>query len=218
MYDPIIGRFISADSVDQDWYDPQKLNRYAYVRNNPLKYIDPTGHYDDKDNHDLGSGGYQSEGDKQWTRGAGGKELAGRRERQTQFEKHLKRVDKVVPYMLGAGALKGGKLLLGASKLVKSEASPLASKKGAFPKNPKQMSKELGVDPKAIKSGQRWKPSDKVKIEHHEPGVHSGEPSKPGHYHVSTKQKPPGGKTRWVRSRKPDGSADYHPGDSFPGN
>jgi hypothetical protein len=27
-----------------DIYDPQQLNRYAYVRNNPLKYIDPTGH------------------------------------------------------------------------------------------------------------------------------------------------------------------------------
>jgi hypothetical protein len=27
-----------------DIYDPQQLNRYAYVRNNPLKYVDPTGH------------------------------------------------------------------------------------------------------------------------------------------------------------------------------
>lgn len=44
MYDPVIALFISADSVDQDWYDPQKLNRYAYCRNNPLKYIDPDGH------------------------------------------------------------------------------------------------------------------------------------------------------------------------------
>jgi len=93
-----------------------------------------------------------------------------------------------------------------------------ASKKGVFPKSPKQMTNELNVDPKAIKSGQRWRPSDKVKIEHHEPGIHPGEPNKPGHYHVSAKQKPPGGKTRWVRSRKPDGSADYHPGDKYPGN
>ena len=26
-----------------DIYDPQQLNRYAYVRNNPLKYVDPSG-------------------------------------------------------------------------------------------------------------------------------------------------------------------------------
>ena len=44
MYDPVIALFISADSVDQDWYDPQSLNRYAYCRNNPLKYTDPSGH------------------------------------------------------------------------------------------------------------------------------------------------------------------------------
>jgi len=25
--------------------DPQSLNRYSYVRNNPLKYTDPSGHY-----------------------------------------------------------------------------------------------------------------------------------------------------------------------------
>ena len=44
MYDPVIALFISADSVDQDWYDPQSLNRYAYCRNNQLKYVDPDGH------------------------------------------------------------------------------------------------------------------------------------------------------------------------------
>ncbi|MFO7964024.1 MAG: polymorphic toxin type 10 domain-containing protein [Desulfobacterales bacterium] len=44
MYDPIIGRFISADTHIPSWYDPQSLNRYAYCRNNPLKYVDSTGH------------------------------------------------------------------------------------------------------------------------------------------------------------------------------
>jgi len=29
--------------VIQDIYNPQNLNRYAYVLNNPLKYIDPSG-------------------------------------------------------------------------------------------------------------------------------------------------------------------------------
>lgn len=45
LYDPVIGRFISADSIVQGGgYDPQLLNRYSYVRNNPILYVDPTGH------------------------------------------------------------------------------------------------------------------------------------------------------------------------------
>lgn len=43
-YVPGIGRFASADSIVPDPTDPQSLNRYAYVRNNPLKYTDPDGH------------------------------------------------------------------------------------------------------------------------------------------------------------------------------
>lgn len=42
-YDPEIGRFISADSIVQSYANPQSLNRYSYVFNNPLKYVDPTG-------------------------------------------------------------------------------------------------------------------------------------------------------------------------------
>jgi RHS repeat-associated protein len=44
FYDPTIGRFISADSVVPKLSNPQKLNRYAYTLNNPLKYTDITGH------------------------------------------------------------------------------------------------------------------------------------------------------------------------------
>ena len=44
-YDPEIGRFISADTIVQAPYDPQSLNRYSYCRNNPINYIDPTGHF-----------------------------------------------------------------------------------------------------------------------------------------------------------------------------
>jgi len=44
LYDPVIGQFISADSIVPDYYDPQTLNRYTYARNNPLKYTDPSGH------------------------------------------------------------------------------------------------------------------------------------------------------------------------------
>ncbi len=42
-YDPSIGRFISADPVDGDLSNPQSLNKYSYVMNNPLKYVDVTG-------------------------------------------------------------------------------------------------------------------------------------------------------------------------------
>lgn len=43
-YDPQIGRFISADTIVPDPSNPQDLNRYSYVGNNPLTYSDPTGH------------------------------------------------------------------------------------------------------------------------------------------------------------------------------
>ncbi|VAW89998.1 hypothetical protein MNBD_GAMMA18-1387, partial [hydrothermal vent metagenome] len=43
VYDPELGRFISADPFIQFPYYSQSLNRYSYVLNNPLSYIDPTG-------------------------------------------------------------------------------------------------------------------------------------------------------------------------------
>ncbi len=43
-YDPLLGRFLQADTVVPDPANPQDLNRYSYVRGNPLKYTDPTGH------------------------------------------------------------------------------------------------------------------------------------------------------------------------------
>ena len=44
-YDPETGRFINADDVS--YLDPQSihgLNLYAYCLNNPVMYVDPTGH------------------------------------------------------------------------------------------------------------------------------------------------------------------------------
>ena len=44
-YDPVIGRFISPDSIVQSPGDPQTLNRYSYCRNNPQRYTDPSGNF-----------------------------------------------------------------------------------------------------------------------------------------------------------------------------
>lgn len=43
-YDAALGRFISADTIVPNPGNPQSLNRYSYGLNNPVKYIDPTGH------------------------------------------------------------------------------------------------------------------------------------------------------------------------------
>ena len=55
-YDPLIGRFTQADTLVPQPGNPQSLNRYAYVLNNPLRYTDPTGHY-------IYEGGYKDDYD-----------------------------------------------------------------------------------------------------------------------------------------------------------
>ncbi len=44
-YDPDTARFLSADPNIQAPYDTQSYNRYSYVKNNPLKYTDPSGFF-----------------------------------------------------------------------------------------------------------------------------------------------------------------------------
>jgi RHS repeat-associated protein len=44
IYDPLIGRFLSADTLIQFPGDLQSYNRYSYVQNNPLSHRDPSGH------------------------------------------------------------------------------------------------------------------------------------------------------------------------------
>ncbi|MBI5123084.1 RHS repeat-associated core domain-containing protein, partial [Candidatus Roizmanbacteria bacterium] len=43
-YNSDIRRFTQPDDIIPDLYNPQTLNRYSYVNNNPLKYTDPSGH------------------------------------------------------------------------------------------------------------------------------------------------------------------------------
>ncbi len=44
-YSPVLGRFISPDTIVPEPTSSGGFNRYRYTRNNPLKYTDPTGHY-----------------------------------------------------------------------------------------------------------------------------------------------------------------------------
>ncbi len=39
-----LGRFVQADTLVPEPGNPQALNRYAYTRNSPLRYADPSGH------------------------------------------------------------------------------------------------------------------------------------------------------------------------------
>jgi RHS repeat-associated protein len=43
-YDPVLGHFLSPDTLVPDPGNALDYHRYAYVRFNPLKYTDPTGH------------------------------------------------------------------------------------------------------------------------------------------------------------------------------
>lgn len=45
LYDPLLGRFISADSIIPEPGNLQAFNRYSYCVNNPLVYTDPSGHW-----------------------------------------------------------------------------------------------------------------------------------------------------------------------------
>ena len=47
-YDPLTGRFTVLDPWEGDLSNPQSLNKYTYVLNNPIKFVDPTGMYNMK--------------------------------------------------------------------------------------------------------------------------------------------------------------------------
>jgi hypothetical protein len=49
IYDPVLGRFLSADPFVGDVGDSQDYNRYSYVGNNPMNATDPSGYFSLKD-------------------------------------------------------------------------------------------------------------------------------------------------------------------------
>lgn len=125
VYDPELGRFISADPHIQAPYVTNSFNRYAYVLNNPLKYTDPTGFYwEDFSEHvsdaldrfsDWLSGRTHSEGDGNGSdndNNESGKpdELSGWQNANQEFESFIKSYsrkvdDGLVSKMLLAGGM-----------------------------------------------------------------------------------------------------------------
>jgi RHS repeat-associated protein len=59
-YDSSLGRFLAADTLIPNPGDPQAWDRYAAMNNNPLVFVDPTGHVADK------GGGAASMGEDWW--------------------------------------------------------------------------------------------------------------------------------------------------------
>ena len=49
VYDPIIGRFLSADPFIPNPMSTQSFNRYSYVENAPLTFTDPSGFFREHD-------------------------------------------------------------------------------------------------------------------------------------------------------------------------
>jgi hypothetical protein len=47
IYDPLLGRFLSADVMVPHPDNLQSYNRYSYVQNNPLILTDPSGFTDE---------------------------------------------------------------------------------------------------------------------------------------------------------------------------
>ena len=54
MVSPYINHFIQPDTIIPNPANPQSLNRYSYVMNNPIRYSDPTGHVFEEDTGGVG--------------------------------------------------------------------------------------------------------------------------------------------------------------------
>lgn len=59
-YEPVLGRFIQADTIVPNASNPKEYDRFSYALNNPIKFIDPSGHQACWDEHagDPGCNGY----------------------------------------------------------------------------------------------------------------------------------------------------------------
>jgi RHS repeat-associated protein len=46
-YDPELGRWTSPDKIVPEPSNPQSLNRYSYAKNSPVRFVDPTGYFEE---------------------------------------------------------------------------------------------------------------------------------------------------------------------------
>jgi len=53
FYASNLGRFLSPDKAVPELGNPQSLNKYAYVFNNPLRYVDPDGRWPEWFHHEI---------------------------------------------------------------------------------------------------------------------------------------------------------------------
>ena len=85
IYDPRIGRFLSADPVIQSPQALQTYNRYSYAINNPLAYTDPSGYI-------FGIGGSIKDELKRW---------------EQDFRHEIRRPNSLLPSLLRVGIAVG---------------------------------------------------------------------------------------------------------------
>jgi RHS repeat-associated protein len=64
-FDPTYGRFVQADTVIPNPYNSMDWDRYVGLRNNPVRYTDPTGHLVCSDKH-VAEGDCSDEGAALW--------------------------------------------------------------------------------------------------------------------------------------------------------
>ncbi|MTI48435.1 MAG: hypothetical protein FH761_11375 [Firmicutes bacterium] len=80
-YNPYTGRFITEDSYKGEDNNPLSLNLYTYCYNDPIQFVDPTGHYVVCPDESSDSGSYYNDSDDDQskpalTRGAKGDDVA----------------------------------------------------------------------------------------------------------------------------------------------
>ncbi|MDX2188017.1 MAG: RHS repeat-associated core domain-containing protein [Opitutaceae bacterium] len=100
IYDPKIGRFLSADILVQNPGSLQSYNRYSYVWNNPLRYTDPSGfEIGDKDAAENEAERRRKEEEKRKSEEA----AAARRRAESEADAALWRAGRTVVYNASYG-------------------------------------------------------------------------------------------------------------------